>query len=209
MPLIRKPDGKIVEEKTRLKSKNDVESSPGSAISEKINPPGNIGGRNIESGDARFYEKKTVKVGSSKVTEYPPVEDGKTRLVWNKGSESGESDAMADPVVGWLVVIDGPGCGNAHKLGYGTNGIGRSGQDRVSLDYGDDRISRSNHAIVTFDPKGKKFYVQQGGGTNLTYVGETPVLQPVMLKHKDDIVIGDTTLKLIALCGEDFDWQSG
>jgi hypothetical protein len=118
-----------------------------------------------------------------------------------------QQDLKIDPVVGWLVIIEGPGKGEALKLGYGMNSIGRSREDRVSLDFGDEEISRRNHAMVTFDPRGRKFYVQHGGGTNLTYLGDTPVLQPHELKGREIIGIGNTRLSFIPFCGETFDWQ--
>lgn len=119
-------------------------------------------------------------------------------------------DAMSDPIAGWLIVIAGPGKGNALKLGYGQNTIGRSASERVSLDFGDSQISRSNHATVTYDPRGNQFYLQPGSGTNLTYLnqGNTPVLQPVPLPSHSEIVLGDTTLLFIPLCGEQFTWAS-
>ena len=112
-----------------------------------------------------------------------------------------------DPVVGWLVVVEGPGKGRAMQLGYGMNAIGRGATDRVKLDFGDDQISRGEHAVVTYDPRGRKFYVQHGGGTNLTYLGDDPVLTPVELPALSHIAIGNTVLRFVPLCGDGFDWQ--
>lgn len=44
------------------------------------------------------------------------------------------------------------------------NSIGRASDERVALDFDDELISRKGHAIVTYDPKGRKFYIQHGGG---------------------------------------------
>ena len=95
----------------------------------------------------------------------------------DRGSESA-GDPAADPPVGWLAIVDGPGKGRVATLGMGVNSIGRDRTERVSLDYGAAMISRSNHAAITYDPRGRKFYVQHGGGTNLTYVNDEPVLAP-------------------------------
>ena len=114
---------------------------------------------------------------------------------------------MDDPVVGWLAIVEGPGKGNAMQLGYGSNAIGRGETARVNLDFGDDQISRGGHAIVTYDPRGKKFYVQHGGGTNLTYLDDQPVLIPIELPALSHISIGNTVLRFVPLCGEKFDWQ--
>ena len=116
-------------------------------------------------------------------------------------------EAMLDPLVGWLVVISGPGQGNCVKLGHGMNSIGRAEGQRCRLDFGDTEISRKVHATITYDPRGRKFYLMHGGGQNLTYLGETPVLQPALLNGGEVIFLGKTTLKFIPLCGPDFDWS--
>ena len=127
-----------------------------------------------------------------------------------RSREAGETpldDAMSDPLVGWLVVVCGPGQGNCVRLGHGMNSIGRAEGQRCRLDYGDTEISRKVHATVTYDPRGRKFYLMHGGGQNLTYIGETPVLQPALLNGGELISLGKTTLKFIPLCGPDFDWS--
>ncbi len=116
------------------------------------------------------------------------------------------SDFSAEPVVGWLVVIDGPGRGQSLKLGFGMNSVGRDADERVSLNFGDEEISRKSHALVTFDPKGKKFYLQHGGGINLTYIDDQPILQTQELKGKEVICIGNTRLSFVPFCGPDFMW---
>jgi hypothetical protein len=143
-----------------------------------------------------------------------PVDDDKTRLVRPSSRNSaGEAVAPSDdlpegPVVGWLGVVEGPGRGKSVTLGYGMNTIGRESGNRVSLAFGDTQISRNKHATLTYDPRGRKFFIQHGDSTNLTYVGEQPVLSPVLLNSGDLIRLGDTTvLKFIPLCGDDFNWD--
>ena len=116
-------------------------------------------------------------------------------------------DVMADPITGWLVVIAGPGKGQVCRLGYGSNTLGRAAQSRVRLDFGDEQISRDAHATLTYDPRGRKYYLQHNGGTNLTYIGDEPVLTPTLLRPMQDIFIGATTLRFVPFCGPDFDWQ--
>lgn len=124
------------------------------------------------------------------------------------GSTGGQTDNFnAEPVVGWLVIIDGPGKGNYIKLGFGMNAIGRGPESRVSIDFGDDQISRENHSLLTYDIKNRKFYIQHGGGTNLTYLGDTPVLQPFELKGHEVISIGNTQLYFVPFCGANFNWD--
>ena len=49
--------------------------------------------------------------------------------------------------------------------------------------------------------------MQHGGGVNLTYVNDKPVLEPTRLDPLQHIMLGGTTLRFVALCGSDFDWQ--
>jgi len=134
-------------------------------------------------------------------------ENAKTVLFRPQAEE--ESSALFDPAVGWLVIVNGPGLGESLTLGYGKNGIGRSNAERISLDFGDNSdslISRSKHAIITYDPKGKKYYIQSGDSINLTYLNEAPVLAVTELQGGEDIVIGETTLRFVPFCGKDFNW---
>jgi hypothetical protein len=139
--------------------------------------------------------------------------DDKTVLVRRSsssvaGTPSPAEDLPEGPVVGWLVVVDGPGRGKSVTLGYGMNTIGRDAGNRVSLPFGDMQVSRTKHATLTYDPRGRKFFIQHGESTNLTYVGESPVLSPLELKYGDLIRLGDTTvLKFIPLCGDAFNWD--
>ncbi len=149
-----------------------------------------------------------------------PIDTGEPRTViaggWRRsatkrhGSEPAVAragqDSMNDPVVGWLVVVDGPGAGSSLRLGSGQNSLGRGQEARVKLDFGDSQISRSTHAVVTYDPKGNRFYLQQGTGTNLTYLNGNPVLAPTPLPSGSEILLGETTLRFVALCDDSFNW---
>lgn len=112
-----------------------------------------------------------------------------------------------DPVVGWLVIIKGPGIGNFLRLGYGLNSIGRGEEQRCRINYGDEKISRTNHASVSYDPRGRKFYLAHGGGQNLTYLDETPIFHSVEIFGGESLALGDTILRFVPFCGPDFDYQ--
>ena len=127
-----------------------------------------------------------------------------TRLVRPSSSKS-ESDDV--PVVGWLVVVEGPGKGKSVNLGYGRNTIGRDKNNRSVIPFGDQEISRNNHAIITFDHKGSKFYIQQGESKNPIRVSNEIVLEPRELFGGETIELSDVTvLKFVPLCGESFSW---
>jgi hypothetical protein len=121
--------------------------------------------------------------------------------------EVSDKNQLADPVVGWLAIISGPGAGDFVRLGYGMNNIGRSDDQRCKINFGDEKISRQNHANVTYDPRGRKFYLQHGGGQNLTYLSNQPVLQPIQLTGGENITLGNTTLRFVPLCGDNFEYS--
>jgi hypothetical protein len=122
-------------------------------------------------------------------------------------SKAAEQDASNDPVVGWLVVIKGPGRGNAVRLGYGWNTIGRDSSQRACINFGDSQISRMSHARLLYEPRSRKFTLTLGEGTNPTYVRGDVLLSPTEIKSGDRIQIGETELMFLGLCGEHFEWQ--
>ncbi|MEX0285952.1 MAG: FHA domain-containing protein [Paracoccaceae bacterium] len=118
------------------------------------------------------------------------------------------SDAGRFPV-GWLVVADGPGHGAAFTLFEGVSQIGRGEDQAVRLDFGDTSISRSNHAAVAYDAEQKAFYLGHGGKANLVRLNGRPVLSTEVISSGDQIRIGETSLRFVALCGAEFDWTMG
>jgi hypothetical protein len=160
-------------------------------------------------------ETRILRRGEQAAAPPPPAAEASDRTVLVRRSSASQAgvaspaeDLPEGPVVGWLVVVEGPGRGKSVTLGYGMNPIGREASNRVVLSFGDMEISRTKHATVTYDPRGRKFFIQHGESSNLTYVGESPVLAPMELKPGDIIRLGDTTvLKFIPLCGDDFNWD--
>lgn len=118
----------------------------------------------------------------------------------------GGDDTEMDPVAGWLVVVKGPGRGSFAPIYVGMNSLGRDQSQRVCLDFGDDSISREEHAYITYDDETRCFYLQHGGKSNLVRLGSEPVLTPAELKPNDLIRIGRTTLLFVPCCGPDFSW---
>lgn len=136
-----------------------------------------------------------------------PTPQGATQIL--PRADVGTGAAAFDPVVGWLVVVGGPGLGNSLNVRYGQNSIGRGSDQRIVVDFGDQRISRETHALIVYEDRTRRFYLRDTGQTNLVYLGPNVVLQPVELKDRDLISIGDTVLMFIALCDERFDWLAG
>jgi pSer/pThr/pTyr-binding forkhead associated (FHA) protein len=86
--------------------------------------------------------------------------------------------------------------------------IGRGDDQVIRLDFGDNSISRNNHAAVAYDEEQNKFYIGHGGKSNIIRRNARPVLSTEELHHADLIRIGETTLRFVALCGSDFKWQT-
>jgi len=133
-------------------------------------------------------------------------EEGVTRIVGG-GLKGGTGPERVLPVVGWLVVVGGAGTGRSLELHAGMNKIGRSPGQSVVLDFGDEEISRDHHASVVFDPRGGKFFAQHGGGANLTYLDDDPLLQARELSGGEMLGLGSTQLKFVPFCGPDFVWD--
>ncbi len=123
------------------------------------------------------------------------------------GSKKHAADNENGPVVGWLVVVEGPGRGNACEIHYGMNSIGRGEGEKIRLDFGDDTVSREAHAFIVFDDKQQDFYVQHGGKSNLVRLNDLPVMSPMAMKRGDRIDVGATRLMFVPLCDADFNWN--
>jgi len=143
----------------------------------------------------------------------PPLSGGMTGLAPServgqpKTQYIRTGDIEADPVAGWLVVVKGPGRGGFRPIFVGMNSIGRDADQRISLTFGDDMISRQEHAFIAYDEEARRFYLQHGGKANLVRLGGRPVLSPTELEAYDLIRIGKTTLRFIPLCGSSFAWS--
>lgn len=109
---------------------------------------------------------------------------------------------------GWLVVISGPGTGASFPLFTGMTKIGRGLDQTIPLDFGDMAISRDNHAAIAYDPAEHLFYLGHGGKSNIVRLNGKPVLTTEQVKDGDEILIGETTLRLKTFCGPDFNWES-
>ncbi len=113
-------------------------------------------------------------------------------------------DGGVEPVVGWLVCIDGPSRGSDYRLHAGYNYIGREeGDVRIG---GDQQISRRNHAMIAFDDVDAVYFVGPSAGRNLIKVNGKTVLNAVELNNYDVITIGTSKMIFVALCGEHFNW---
>ncbi|NCQ23304.1 MAG: hypothetical protein COW54_07820 [Rhodobacteraceae bacterium CG17_big_fil_post_rev_8_21_14_2_50_63_15] len=115
----------------------------------------------------------------------------------------------ADPFpVGWLVVVSELGRGASFALQDGVSKVGRGTDQTVCLNFGDNSISRDNHLSIAYDSEQNKFFIGHSGKSNLVRLNNKPLLSTEELISRDQIRLGETTLRFIALCENDFTWHA-
>ena len=111
-----------------------------------------------------------------------------------------------DPVVGWLVCVEGAERGRDYRLHADNNFVGRDKSMDVCIE-GDDTISREKHAVITCDLDTLSFYLTPKDGRSNPHLNGKPVFSTVELSPYDRIRLGQTTLLFLPFCGERFSWQ--
>jgi hypothetical protein len=112
----------------------------------------------------------------------------------------------SEPVVGWLICIEGAHFGEDFRLKSGRNFIGR-GADMDVVISKDSTVSRDRHVAVVYEPKGRAFLVMPGESKELSYLGGDVVLMPAALKPYDKLTVGETKLMFVPCCGQHFGWD--
>ena len=211
MPIRRRGDGEIAEEPTDPQTDRQAGRSDAPTSEAPTEPD------SAALGDSLFAEapdsaKERWEAPTKPISGADPNREGKTRILSpgrhraTAEDSAAQADPMADPPVGWLVVVRGPGKGNVLTLGNGMNAIGRGASSRVRLDFGDDNVSRANHARLSYDPRQRCWMLSHGDGSNLTYLNGEAVMSSVEIESGAEIQIGETTLRFQAFCSKEFDW---
>lgn len=157
--------------------------------------------REMASAHGEPMEKQTRR-GQHDVMTQP-----KTQIVRGPRRPT-RTDFHQEPVVGWLVVIGGPGLGAFRPLFEGNNTIGRAETQRVSVNFGDDTISGEEQAFVRYDASDREFlFVPNLAKTNVVSINEVKPTSAVKLAPMDVITMGKTQLVFVPFCGEEFDWS--
>ena len=114
--------------------------------------------------------------------------------------------SAAQPVVGWLVGLNGLYRGRIFDLKAGRNFIGRSPDMEIMLS-DDNAVSFSRHASVIYEPNTRVFIAQAGESNGLVYVNGEMVLNSRQLSVYDKVTVGNTKLLFFPLCSEGFAWE--
>ncbi len=172
--------------------------------------------------EVRPANKPEAKRESSEAPRAPMAEQGlgggasaPTQIRGYSGGQSNDSMKGAmekdaggfDPVVGWLVITEGPGRGKAVNIFAGMNSVGRGAGQRIRVDFGDQSISGESACFITFEPKRRTFHITHGGKANIVYLNDEAVLTPMPLSGGQVIALGETKLRFVPLCGPDFNWE--
>ena len=152
----------------------------------------------------RVVKSSEIKTQSEDTSETA----ARTQLVRGKLKvERGEFEK--DPVVGWVVVVGGPGIGNFRPVFEGNNSVGRGTQNRIAIDFGDEAISSEEQAYIRYDSSDRSFlFVPNLAKTNVVSVNNKKPTGAVELNQMDVIVMGRTQLVFVPFCGSDFDWSA-
>jgi len=110
-----------------------------------------------------------------------------------------------EPVVGWLVVLEGKEKGRDYRIQTDNNFIGRGKNMDVCIE-GDDTITRDNHATVSYDSREKFFYLSPGDGKAITRINDKALFGTARLEPYDVIEVGKTKLIFMPLCSDKFEW---
>lgn len=107
-------------------------------------------------------------------------------------------DNGTQPVVGWLVCVEGGDKGGDYRIYAGANRAGRGDKADIRF-YNDEQISRGVHFLIIYDPKQNQFFLTPGEGTITKLNGEV-LTQPQELKPYDRIEAGITAFDFIPYC---------
>ena len=139
----------------------------------------------------------------------PKPQAGEPRTVLVRGKQQISRDTFErDPVVGFLVVVGGPGLGAFRPIFEGNNTLGRGSSNRIPLDFGDEAISNDAQAYLRYDSSDRSFlFVPNLAKTNVVSVNEKKPTAAVPLQPMDVITLGRTQVAFLPFCGADFDWS--
>lgn len=151
---------------------------------------------------------KTVLVGMPRIQGA-----GTEGVVQGEGAPAAAAPAQqsarqVDPVVGWLVAMDGPMKGMFFALGAGQNTIGRDPQSNRVCVPDDPGVSRNGHVIIIYDPRRVTFVVRPGTeGTGITDLNDELLDNSRTLHHGDRLRLTDqTTLCFVPFCTPECHW---
>ncbi len=150
---------------------------------------------------------RVVRGKSADAAVAPAADTGRTQVVRGKPKVA-RGGFEQDPVVGWLVVVGGPGIGSFRPIYEGNNAVGRAASQRIPIDFGDNTISSEEQAYIRYDSMDRSFlFVPNLAKTNVVAVNNKKPTGAIKLELMDVITMGRTQLAFVPFCSEEFDWS--
>ena len=155
-------------------------------------------------GSASDFPKTTpLDAGNAPAAPVAPAAPPRPKKEMSATIALNVSDAGIAPVCGWLVVVEGDNKGVSFPIHSEKNTIGRGSNFDVNLSF-DKAISKEGDAVITYDSRGKKFYVTLGSGKNNVYHNNGLLLTPEEVKDYDVIEAGSTKMVFRSFCNDEF-----
>lgn len=149
--------------------------------------------KKTESGSSRSEYVKNKRMSAEKIC-------GPT--VWVP-ADADMSEPGFRPVAGWLVAVSGPCKGRSYEIKQGRNTVGRGAENDICI-MNDNRVSRSKHMKIVYDPAGRVYYIEPGDGSGLVYCNGEIILAPTAVTGSDSVEIGGGTYIIQPLEGDYF-----
>ena len=150
---------------------------------------------------------RVVRGKSADAAIAPIADTGRTQVIRGKPKVA-RGGFEQDPVVGWLVVVGGPGIGSFRPIYEGNNAVGRAPSQRIPIDFGDNTISSEEQAYIRYDSMDRSFlFVPNLAKTNVVAVNNKKPTGAIKLELMDVITMGRTQLAFVPFCSEEFDWS--
>jgi len=158
-------------------------------------------------GQAPITLEAEAMIGATDTQGGGAMNSGKKTQMVRGQQEIERAGFHQEPVVGWLVVIGGPGLGAYRPVYEGNNTLGRTASQRIPIDFGDESISGEEQVYIRYDSSDKSFLlVPNLTKTNVVALNDAKPTNAVPLKAMDVITVGRTQLVFVPFCGPDFDW---
>jgi hypothetical protein len=141
-------------------------------------------------------------LNSTSTNQTPAIDDDQKTI----GIFSTNQVNASEPVVGWLVCVEGNHYGEDFRLITGRNFVGRSSAMEVCLS-GDTSISRDKHLIIVFEPKQNTYIVQPGDSKELSYLNDEVILQSKEMKAYDILSMGNSKFIFVPFCSKEINWS--
>ena len=138
-------------------------------------------------------------------TTMDPPKPAKARGMTSQLLPAAPPKGAVDPVVGWLVCIEGPDRGRDYRLRAGANVVGRSPAMDICI-ASDAAVSRERHCSINFDIEKEAFQLTPGETGSFLYLNGDLVTAPRYLKQDDVLDVGRTKLVFIAFWSKEHRW---